>query len=182
MSRIGNKPVNLDQGVELTIESNVIVVKGPKGTLSQNFEPEFVSFAVEESTVFVKRKNESKTCRARHGLYRSLLQSMTEGVSKGFSKTLEIKGVGYRMAMKGRIMEMQLGYSHPIKFPLPEGLEVKLDEKNPNIFTISGIDKQLIGQTAANIRSFRKPEPYKGKGIRYFDEQISRKAGKSAKK
>ncbi len=182
MSRIGNKPVIIPQGVEVSIEEKKISVKGPKGELSQAYEPEYVSIKTEEGKLQVLRNNDIKASRARHGLYRSLAQNLIVGVTDGFSKTLEIKGVGYRAALKGKILEMQLGFSHPISFQIPEEIEVIFDEKNQNIFTISGINKQLVGQVAANIREYRKPEPYKGKGIKYIDEQIARKAGKSAAK
>lgn len=182
MSRIGNKSIAVPSGVEVIINGNLVQVKGTKGQLSQVFEEDFVKVVLEEGILKVTRNNDSKVARARHGLYRSLLQNIVEGVQGGFSKTMEIKGVGYRAALKGRVLEMQLGFSHPICFSLPEGIDVVFDEKKQTIFTISGIDKQLVGQVAADIRSYRKPEPYKGKGIRYIDEQVARKAGKSAKK
>ncbi len=182
MSRIGKKPINVPSGVEISTTGEVITIKGPKGTLTQTIESKYVSIDIEGETLEVTRKSDSKTSRSRHGLYRSLAQNMITGVTDGYSKTLEIKGVGYRAALKGKVLEMQLGYSHPIHFNIPEGIEVKFAEKNNNVFTLSGIDKQLVGQTAADIREYRKPEPYKGKGIKYSDEHIARKAGKSAKK
>lgn len=182
MSRIGKIPIEIPQGVEVTLNGNTVSVKGPKGELSQTFEPEFVTIKVEDNAVVVTRTNDSKSARARHGLYRSLTSNLIEGVTEGFSKTLEIKGVGYRAALKGSNLEMSLGFSHPIIFPIPESIVVTFHEKNNNILTLSGINKQLVGETAANIRKFRKPEPYKGKGIRYIDEYVRRKAGKSVAK
>ncbi len=183
MSRIGKKPVAVPQGVEVTVQDNILSVKGPKGTLTQEIETEYVDVKVEDGQLVVNRKNDSKSARSRHGLYRSLAQNLVQGVTEGFSKTLEINGVGYRAAIKGKVFELQLGFSHPINFQIPEGIEISFpDEKKQNIFMVSGIDKQLVGQVAANIREFRKPEPYKGKGIKYVDEHIARKAGKSAKK
>ena len=157
-------------------------VKGPKGELTIPFEAEYVSFSQEEGLVTVSRANDTKAARARHGLYRSLLANAIEGVEKGYSKSLEIKGVGYRGALKGSGVEFQLGFSHPVQFDLPEGIVLEFDKKETSFFTISGISKQLVGQVAANIRALKKPEPYKGKGIRYTDEHVVRKAGKSAAK
>lgn len=182
MSRIGKLPVTIPEKVEVKIDGNVVHVKGPKGELSQNFEIEFVTVALEDGVLQVERNSDSKAARSRHGLYRSLIQNLIEGVTDGFSKSLEVRGVGYRVAQKGADLEFNLGYSHPILFPLPEGVEVTFDEKNGNLFTLTCIDKQLVGQTAANIRSLRKPEPYKGKGVRYADEIVQLKAGKSAAK
>ncbi len=182
MSRIGKMPVPISQGVEVRLDGNTVVAKGPKGTLSLVFEPEFVTVEVKDSEVIVTRKNDSKSAKARHGLYRNLLRNIIEGVSKGFSKKLEIKGVGYRAALKGSGLELSLGFSHPINYALPEGITVTFDEKSQTNFTVSGIDKQKVGQVSAEIRSFRPPEPYKGKGIKYADEHIARKAGKSVAK
>ncbi|MCF7917658.1 50S ribosomal protein L6 [Candidatus Gracilibacteria bacterium] len=182
MSRIGKLPITVPKDVEITLGSNSITVKGAKGQLSMPFEPAFISWKLENGVLTVDRKNEEKTTRARHGLYRNLAQNLVLGVTEGFSKTLEIKGVGYRGALKGNVLELSLGYSHPISYNIPENITVKFEEKSQNILTISGIDKQLVGQTAAEIRSFRKPEPYKGKGIKYSDEIIARKAGKSVSK
>lgn len=180
MSRVGIKPVTIIDGVEVTINGSTILAKGPKGELQVEIDTPLVVAEVKDGEVVVSRKNESQEARARHGLYRTLINNIIEGVKNGFSKTLEIKGVGYRAALKGKVLEMNLGYSHPINFEVPEGIDIVFDEKNQNIFTVSGIDKQLVGQTAADIREFRKPEPYKGKGIRYQDEYILRKAGKTA--
>lgn len=182
MSRIGKKPITIPSGVEVTLTENTVTVKGPKATLSQAFEPEYVVIKVEDNQVIVERKDDSNAARSRHGLYRSLVSNLIEGVTHGFSKTLIIKGVGYRVAQKGASLEFNLGYSHSITYAVPSDLEVKFDEKDPNTFTLSGADKQLVGQTAAKIRELRKPEPYKGKGIRYSDEHVQLKAGKSAAK
>jgi large subunit ribosomal protein L6 len=182
MSRIGKKPVSVPSGVEVSIETNLLKVKGSKGELTVPFESEYVSFAQEGDVINVTRASDTKVARARHGLYRSLLANAIEGVANGYSKSLEIKGVGYRGALKGTGIELQLGFSHPIFLELPEGIKIEFDKKNINLFTVSGIDKQLVGQVAANIRAFKKPEPYKGKGIRYTDEHVVRKAGKSAAK
>ncbi len=182
MSRIGNAPITIPEKVEVSINGNTVKVTGSKGALSLDFEKEFVSVKLEDGILTVVRLNDGKECRGRHGLYRSLLQNLIEGVTNGFSKSLEIKGVGYRAALKGKTLEMMLGFSHPVLFEIPDGIEIKFDEKNSNLFTVSGIDKQLVGQVSAEIRSFKKPEPYKGKGIRYTDEHVARKAGKTASK
>ncbi len=182
MSRIGKKSISLPANVEIRLEGSTVRVKGPKGELSLVVNPDYASVKVEEGSIFVSRKGESKNALAHHGLYRNLLNNLVEGVTNGFAKTLEIKGVGYRAALKGRTLELALGYSHPVSYALPEGVEIKFEEKSQNNFTISGMDKQLVGQVAAEIRSFRKPEPYKGKGIKYSTERIARKAGKSVAK
>ena len=180
MSRVGKQPVAILDGVEVTINGSTVSAKGPKGELQVVIDTPLVTVEVKDGAVLVDRKNDTQEARAKHGLYRSLVANIIEGVKDGFSKSLEIKGVGYRAALKGQILELNLGYSHSIEFPIPQGIEIKFDEKNNNLFTVSGVDKQLVGQTAANIREFRKPEPYKGKGIRYTDEYILRKAGKTA--
>jgi large subunit ribosomal protein L6 len=182
MSRIGKKPVTIPEKVELQLNDGNIVAKGAMGELTLNFESEFVSFSQKDGKIVVSRKDDSKTARSRHGLYRSLLENLVQGVDKGFKKSLEIRGVGYRAAVKGKILDLSLGFSHPIHFDIPEGIEVKADSENANILHVSGMNKQLVGQVAAEIRSYRKPEPYKGKGIRYTDEQVARKAGKAAAK
>jgi len=183
MSRIGNAPVKLENGVEVKIAGNLITVKGPKGELKQSFDPQ-ITIEQNETEIVFKRTSEHKDMRSKHGLYRALVQNMIIGVSKGFSKKLEFHGVGYRAAAKGQILEMSVGYSHGISFEIPK--EVKLtavtEKGQPPIVTLESHDKELLGQVAAKIRSFRKPEPYKGKGIRYSDEFIRRKAGKSAAK
>ncbi len=182
MSRVGKMPVSVPAGVELQFNADSITAKGKMGEMTMAFDPQFVSFAQEGVEVQVTRKSETKECRSRHGLYRSLLENLTIGVSEGFKKTLEIKGVGYRAALKGQGVELNLGYSHPIQYDLPEGIKVEFEEKSQTVFTVSGMDKQKVGQVSAEIRSFRKPEPYKGKGIRYQGEYILRKAGKSSAK
>lgn len=184
MSRIGKLPVDLPSGVEIKVSpENVVSVKGQKGQLTLQVNPAIV-VNTEATQVLVERANDSKEQKALHGLYRALINNMVEGVTKGFSKTLEIIGVGYRASMNGDVLELSLGYSHPFFFIAPEGISIEVDTKttkNARII-ISGYDKGLVGQVAAKIRSLRKPEPYKGKGIRYLNERVRRKAGKSAGK
>ncbi|PID70777.1 50S ribosomal protein L6 [bacterium DOLZORAL124_38_8] len=180
MSRIGKKPVVLLDGVQVEVKASELVVTGPKGELRVAYEPEYVSFKVEGQEVAVERADESRIARSRHGLYRTLLNNAVEGVKNGCSKSLEIIGVGYRGVMKGpQELELSLGYSHPILYKVKEGVTVTFADKSQTELTVSGIDKQAVGQVAAEIRSFRKPEPYKGKGIRYKGEFVFRKAGKS---
>ncbi|ESA38002.1 50s ribosomal protein l6 [Leptolyngbya sp. Heron Island J] len=178
MSRIGKKPVPVPSGVTVSIDAQSVVVKGPKGELSRVLPGE-VNIAQEGEQVVVTRQDDSRTARARHGLSRTLIANMVEGVSKGFEKRLEIKGVGYRAAVKGKTLTMNLGYSHPVEFEPPAGIEFKV-ESNTNV-TVSGIDKELVGTVAAKIRDARPPEPYKGKGVRYSGEMVRRKAGKAGK-
>ena len=182
MSRIGKKPIILPEKVEVSITKGTLTVKGPKGELTMDFDPAYVTFSQKDDQIIVDRKDDTKVSRSRHGLYRSLANNLVKGVTDGFSKTLEIKGVGYRGAIQGDILELNLGFSHPVKYKIPQGITVKFQEKSQNIFTVSGINKQLVGQVSSEIRSFRKPEPYKGKGIRYIDEQVARKAGKAVAK
>ena len=184
MSRIGKLPVPLTDKVDFSIGAdNLITVKGDKGTSTLKIHPN-ISVEKNENEVIVKRSSDIKEDRALHGLYRALINNMVVGVTEGFTKKLEIYGVGFRAAMNGDLLELNLGYSHPIFFVPPEGITIEVDTKTSKqpILIISGIDKELVGQVAAKIRSFRKPEPYKGKGIRYYGEQIRRKAGKSAAK
>lgn len=181
MSRIGRKPVALPSGVTLDVKNGVVHVNGPKGELTYTLLPE-VDVVMEEGNAVITRKADTKESRARHGLTRALIANMVEGVSKGFSKKLEIIGVGYKAVMKGKILQLSLGYSHTIDFAVPAEIEIIQDEKNKNLITIQGNDKQLVGQTAAQIRELRPPEPYKGKGIRYSDEHVRRKVGKAAGK
>ena len=176
MSRIGQAPIELPSGVELATEGNVVVVKGPKGSLSQEIDPR-VSLSIDDGVVSVVRDNDDREVRALHGLYRALIANMVIGVSTGYSKELQAVGVGYRGALKGNTLELQVGYSHPVAIEAPDGITFEVPE--PTKFIISGIDKQLVGQVAANIRAVRPPEPYKGKGIRYVDEYVRRKAGKA---
>lgn len=184
MSRIGNQPVPLGEKVEFSINAdNVITVKGEKGTNSLKIHPD-IAVEKNDNEVLVKRKSENRSVRSLHGLYRSLINNMVVGVTDGYLKQLEIRGVGYRAALNGDVLELNLGYSHPIYFVPPDGVDIEVDtksRKNP-IIKISGINKEVVGQVAAKIRSLRKPEPYKGKGVRYLDENVRRKAGKSAAK
>lgn len=179
MSRIGAKPVAIPSGVSVDVNSGVVRVKGPKGELAYTLLPE-VTVAVEGSDVKVTRKDESDDARARHGLTRMLIRNMTIGVSAGYEKKLEIIGVGYKAQIKGKSLSLNLGHSHAVNFGIPSGIEVSQDEKNKNIIIFRGIDKQLVGQVASDLRSLRPPEPYKGKGIRYLGEDVRRKPGKAA--
>lgn len=181
MSRIGKKPVAIPAGVTITTEGSNVTVKGPKGELSIKILPE-VTLKIDDKELLVERVNDSKDAMARHGLTRQLIHNMVVGVSDGFTKQLEIIGVGYKAQAKGKVVDLSLGFSHPVLFPVPDGIEVKNSEENKNVIVITGIDKQLVGQVAANIRSYRPPEPYKGKGIKYVGELIQRKAGKTAGK
>ncbi len=178
MSRIGKVPITIPEGVKVTIDGQTVSVTGPKGSLSLDLKPE-IEARVEDSAVVVRKKGESRTARELYGLSRTLIANMVDGVSKGFSKKLDIVGVGYRAAVQGKVLNLSLGYSHPILYNLPEGISVNVE--NQTQVTVSGIDKQLVGQVAAEIRAFRKPEPYKGKGVKYADEIIRRKAGKAGK-
>jgi large subunit ribosomal protein L6 len=179
MSRIGKIPVKVPQGVKVSFQDNVMTVEGPKGKLSQGFHP-VVTFEDKGGEIVVGRLNEEKQTMAYHGLYRNLLNNMVIGVSSGFSRSLIITGVGYRAEVQGRILSMSLGYSSDVYVGIPEGLAVTADAQGKVI--ISGISKQQVGEFAAQIRKLRLPEPYKGKGIRYEDEQIRRKVGKSGVK
>lgn len=181
MSRIGRKPVAIPSGVTVEVNANAVTVKGSKGELSYAHLPE-VTVTVEDNAVVVGRKNDEQESRARHGLTRQLIQNMVTGVSEGFEKRLEIIGVGYKAQVQGKKLTLNLGFSHPIDFPVPDGIEITQDEKNKNILIITGIDKQQVGQIASVIRGYRPPEPYKGKGVRYIDEHVRRKAGKAAAK
>lgn len=183
MSRIGNKPISIPEGVTVNIDKNVVNVKGPKGELSQVIDPD-ITVAMEEGEVKLSRPTEQKRHKSLHGLYRSLVNNMVEGVSEGYKKELELVGVGYKASVQGHVLELVLGYSHNIFFEVPEEISVKaetLKGKNP-IVTLEGYDKQLIGQVAAKLKSLRQVEPYKGKGIRFVGENIRRKAGKAAAK
>jgi len=180
MSRIGKLPVAIPNGVTVSVSSeNEVLVKGPKGELKQVVLNN-IAIKIEDNKVILTRENDSRENRALHGLFRSLVANMIEGVSKGFEKTLEIQGVGYKAQLSGKKLILNLGFSHPIEVPAPEGITFKLDEKKKNMIFISGINKQVVGQIAAYIRSLKKPEPYLGKGIRYIGEIIQRKAGKAA--
>jgi large subunit ribosomal protein L6 len=176
MSRIGKAPIDLPSGVEVSYDGGTVVVKGPKGSLGQAIDPR-IGVSVEEGVLSVSRENDDRDVRALHGLSRALIANMVIGVSAGYSKELQAVGVGYRGALKGNTLELQVGYSHPVAIEAPEGITFEVPE--PTKFIVSGIDKQLVGQIAANIRAVRPPEPYKGKGIRYADEYVRRKAGKA---
>jgi len=178
LSRIGKLPVTIPSGVTITVDSGDVVVKGPKGELTQFITPA-VDVKIEDGQVLVTPKDESKVARSQHGLMRALINNMVDGVTKGYEKRLEVKGVGFRVATSNNELDMSLGFSHPVKYKAPEGVQITNDKM---VIIVSGIDKQKVGQVAAEIRAFKKPEPYKGKGIMYVGEQIIRKAGKAGKK
>ncbi len=175
MSRIGKKPVSVPAGVTASIDGRIMSVKGPKGTLTLTMREE-ISYEIENDGITVKPANETKQARAFWGMQRTLVQNLVTGVTEGFSKKLLITGVGYRAASQGKVLKLQLGYSHDVNFAIPEGIEIKTPDQTT--VEISGIDKQKVGQVAAEIRRWRKPEPYKGKGIKYDGEFIFRKEGK----
>jgi large subunit ribosomal protein L6 len=179
MSRIGKRPIPIPAKVSITIDGQHVQVKGPKGELSRTL-PTGVTVVQEGDTILVQRVNESRLARERHGLCRTLVANMVEGVANGYQKRLEIQGIGYRAQVQGKNLNMSLGYSHPVVFEPPEGIEFAV-ENNTNVI-VSGIDKELVGNMAARIRASRPPEPYKGKGVRYAGEYIRRKAGKAGKK
>lgn len=177
MSRIGKLPIKIPSGVTITVDTDNITVNGPKGSLSQFMMPG-IKVSQKEDTIVVTRDNDEAINRARHGLMRSLINNMITGVSLGFSKKLEINGVGYRVALQGADLKFNLGFSHDVIYKVPAGVQIAVEQ---NTVTVSGIDKQQVGQVAAEIRALKKPEPYKGKGIKYADERILRKSGKSGK-
>ena len=177
MSRIGKSPINVPEGVEVVIEPGLVTVKGPKGELSEKISRD-LTVSQDGDTITVSRPTDRGEHRALHGLSRSLIANMVEGVTNGFEKTLEIQGVGYRAQLKGNDLVLALGYSHPVEITAPEGIEFEVPE--PTEVKVRGISKQMVGETAANIRKRRPPEPYKGKGIRYRDEHVIRKVGKRA--
>ena len=179
MSRIGKKPIVVPAGVKIDIQGNTIKVKGPKGELARDFSAP-ITVALEDGHVNVARPNDEPAVRALHGTTRAVLANMVTGVSTGFTKALQIEGVGYRAEMKGKQLVMALGYSHPVPVDPPANVTFAVDEKTKTI-TISGIDKEVVGQVAADIRAWRPPEPYKGKGLRYVGERVRRKAGKAGK-
>lgn len=183
MSRIGKAPINIPDKVEVRVNDSIVTVKGPKGELKQKIDEGFV-LKQEDNQLVIERPSEEKDAKSKHGLYRSLIKNMVEGVSNGYTLVQEFVGVGYRVTVQGQNVEMALGFSHTIVFQLPSEIsaEAKSERGSNPILTLTSIDKQLLGQVAAKIRSFRKPEPYKGKGIRFLNEQIRRKAGKSAGK
>lgn len=179
MSRVGQKPIPVPSGVDVKIDGPRVAVKGARGTLERTFHDR-VSIALEEGELSVTRPDDERQSRALHGLSRALLNNMVVGVSEGFRRELTIVGVGYRAVLKDADLELQLGFSHPVKFPAPKGITFEVPE--PTKVIVSGIDKETVGQVAADIRKLRPPEPYKGKGIRYSDEQVRRKAGKAGKR
>jgi large subunit ribosomal protein L6 len=177
MSRIGKLPIAIPSGVTITVDPSEITVAGPKGTLKQ-FTMPGITVKQEDNQLVVTRVDDEQVHRAKHGLMRTLLSNMITGVTQGFSKKLEINGVGYRAQLQGASIKLNLGFSHDVVFPLPQGVTAVIEQ---NTITVSGIDKQQVGQVAAEIRALKKPEPYKGKGIKYADERIVRKSGKSGK-
>lgn len=179
MSRIGRKPVPVPAGVTVTIEGNTVGVKGPRGELKRTFRPE-VGIRLQDGQLVVERAADTKAHRALHGLTRALLANMVTGVTQGYRKSLEIVGVGYRAEKKGKVLVLNVGFSHPVEFPEPEGITITTP--NPTTVVVEGIDKEKVGQVAAELRSVRPPEPYKGKGIRYVGEVVRRKAGKTGAK
>ncbi|GGP58049.1 50S ribosomal protein L6 [Saccharothrix coeruleofusca] len=179
MSRIGKLPITVPAGVDVNIAGRDVSVKGPKGTLSLTIAEPIIIEKAEDGTLEVKRPNDERRSRSLHGLSRTLVQNMVIGVTQGYEKKMEIHGVGYRVALKGSDLEFALGYSHPVKVEAPEGITFAVE--TPTRFSVSGIDKQLVGEVAANIRKLRKPDPYKGKGVRYAGEKIRRKVGKTGK-
>ena len=177
MSRIGKKPISFSKNVKISQGADIVKVEGPKGTLSSKL-PEGITITIGEGSLAVERKSDEIIARSYHGLTRALIENMVKGVSTGFEKKLEISGVGYRAELADKSLKFILGFSSPVQYDIPKGIDVKVD-KQVNI-TVSGIDKELVGRVASEIRALRKPEPYKGKGIKYVDEYIKRKAGKSA--
>lgn len=179
MSRIGKKPIAIPSGVKVALAGNIINVQGPNGKLSREVTTG-INVVIEASQILVQQNPDAPDAGARQGLTRTLIANMVEGVTKGFSRVLEINGVGYRADIRGSVLNLALGYSHPIDYALPQGIAVEVEKQTK--ITVKGIDKELVGATAAKIRSFRGPEPYKGKGIKYAEERIVRKAGKTGKK
>ena len=178
MSRIGKQPITVPAGVDVTIDGSHVAVKGPRGSLERDLHPD-MRVVLEDGVVRVERPSDERLHRSLHGLTRTLVSNMVEGVTNGFEKRLEIVGVGYRATLKDADLEMALGFSHPVEVPAPPGIEFEVPA--PNRIVVRGIDKQLVGEVAANIRKKRKPEPYKGKGVRYEGEYVRKKAGKAAK-
>ncbi|MGH7265393.1 MAG: 50S ribosomal protein L6 [Candidatus Rokuibacteriota bacterium] len=179
MSRIGKKPIAIPKGVQVAVEDDRVEVQGPKGKLGLTV-PDLCSVRVSDGTIVVARGAEHRTAKALHGLTRALVANMVRGVTEGFERRLEIVGIGYRAQLSGKSLTFSLGYSHPILFPLPEGIQAEVDKQT--VITLRGVDKHLVGQTAAQIRSLRRPDPYKGKGIRYADEVVRKKVGKAGAK
>jgi large subunit ribosomal protein L6 len=179
MSRIGKLPIEIPKGVKISFTDSVLSVQGPNGSLTRQIMS-VVSLDIRDVAIEVSRCDDSTAARAAHGLTRTLINNMVVGVTKGFQRDLEINGVGYRAEVKGKELVLALGYSHPVNFPIPDGISIDVEKMTK--LSVKGFDKELVGQTAAKIRSFRSPEPYKGKGIKYADETILRKAGKTGKK
>ena len=179
MSRIGKLPITVPSGVDVTIDGRTVTVKGPKGTLSHTVIEPITVERSDDGAVLVKRPDDERKTRSYHGLSRTLVNNLVVGVTSGYEKRMEIHGVGYRVALKGSNLEFALGYSHPVVVEAPEGVTFAVE--TPTRFSVSGIDKQLVGETAANIRKLRRPDPYKGKGVRYAGETIRRKVGKTGK-
>jgi large subunit ribosomal protein L6 len=179
MSRIGKLPIEIPKGVKISYTDSILSVQGPNGSLQRQIMS-VVSLDISDTVIAVTRSDESTAARSAHGLTRTLINNMVVGVTKGFQRDLEINGVGYRAEVKGKDLVLALGYSHPVNFPIPDGISVDVEKMTK--LSVKGFDKELVGQTAAKIRSFRSPEPYKGKGIKYADETILRKAGKTGKK
>jgi large subunit ribosomal protein L6 len=180
MSRIGRLPIAIPKGVEVNINGSEVSVKGPKGSLTHTLAEPIAIAKQEDGTLLVTRPNDERASKSLHGLSRTLVANMVQGVTEGYTKSLEIVGVGYRVAPKGKDLEFALGFSHPVIIPAPEGISFAVE--SPTKFSVSGIDKQLVGEVSANLRKLRKPDPYKGKGIRYTGENIRRKQGKAGKK
>ncbi len=179
MSRVGKLPISIPDGVEITVDSdNRVTAKGPKGELTAQIPPQ-IKVSIKDGVVTAERDSEAKLSRSMHGLSRSLIWNIVQGITEGYQKKLQVVGVGFRSELRGKSLLLNIGYSHPILFTPPDGIEIGVDSK-ANEITVSGIDKQLVGVVAAKIRAFKKPEPYKGKGIRYIDETVRRKAGKTA--
>ena len=176
MSRVGRKPIPIPKGVDVKVSGRTVAVKGPKGELSREIREGLV-VKLENGLAVIEQTDTGKMAGALHGLTRALIQNMVEGVSQGFTKSLEIHGTGYRAAVQGQKLTLNLGHSHPIEYPLPTGIQAAVDQ---NRIVLTGVDKELVGQVSAEIRRFRPPEPYKGKGVRYLNEHVRRKAGKSA--
>ena len=179
MSRIGKQPIEMPAGITAELKDGILSVKGPKGELTQKIHPNMI-VEIDGNIIVVKRPNDLKENKALHGLFRSLIANMVEGVEKGFEKKLEIVGVGYRANASGSKITLSLGYSHPIEYKAPDGITFEINPEEKNIIVVKGINKEIVGQVAAKVRSYRKPEPYKGKGVRYVDEYVARKAGKAA--
>jgi large subunit ribosomal protein L6 len=179
MSRVGKLPIKLPQGVSVSLNEQVLTIKGPKGMLSRSLSPA-VDLDVNDQVIQVQRKDDTLKSRSLHGLTRALVSNMVQGVSDGYTRVLEIQGTGYRADVQGNVINLSLGYAHPVRFSLPEGITAAVERQT--VIRLEGIDKELIGQTAAQIRALRAVEPYKGKGIRYSDERVHRKAGKAGSK